>query len=80
MLVQRAAVPVVPVGLAGTFEVWPRSRPLPLPHPVRIHYGQAIYPDELDGLGTDAITDLLRERLVESRAEAVRGLRRDLRY
>src|SRR5262249_29215759 len=43
VLVSRANVPVVPVGLAGTFEVWPRSRLLPIPHPVRIHYGPPIY-------------------------------------
>ena len=39
VLVQRAGVPVVPVGLAGTFEVWPRSRLLPVsasdPDPLR---------------------------------------------
>jgi 1-acyl-sn-glycerol-3-phosphate acyltransferase len=80
VLVQRAGVPVVPVGLAGTFEIWPRSRRFPLPHPVRIHYGRPIFPDELAGLETEAITSLIRDRLLACRMEAVRGLRRDLEY
>jgi 1-acyl-sn-glycerol-3-phosphate acyltransferase len=80
VLVRRAGVPVVPVGLAGTFEVWPRSRLILSLHPVRIHYGEAILPGELAGMETEAITSMIRERLVECRREAFRGLRRDLRY
>ena len=78
VLVQRTGVPIVPVGLAGMFEVWPRSRLLPVPHPVRIHYGRAIPPDELDGMDAETIVNLLRDRLQECRHEAHRGLRRDL--
>lgn len=78
LLVRRAGVPVVPVGLAGTFEVWPRSRLWLAPHPIRIHYGRAITPQELEGLDTDAITALLGTRLHECRGEAVRRLRADL--
>jgi 1-acyl-sn-glycerol-3-phosphate acyltransferase len=80
VLVTRARVPVVPVGLAGTFEIWPRSRRIPVPHPIRIHYGPPILPDELSGLETNAITSLIQERLQESRREAGRGLRCDLIY
>jgi 1-acyl-sn-glycerol-3-phosphate acyltransferase len=80
VLVQRAGVPVVPAGLAGTFEVWPRSRLLPVPHPIRIHYGRAILPEEIAGMETGAITSLIRDRLLECRREACRGLRRDLLY
>jgi 1-acyl-sn-glycerol-3-phosphate acyltransferase len=80
VLVTRAGVPVVPVGLAGLFEIWPRSRLLPLPHPIRIHYGAAIYPEDLAGMETQAITAMIRERMEECRQEAWRGLRRDLTY
>jgi 1-acyl-sn-glycerol-3-phosphate acyltransferase len=80
VLVQRAGVPVVPVGLAGTFEVWPRSRLLPAPHPIRIHYGPAIFPEELEGMETEVITSLIRDRLLECRREACCGLRRDLTF
>ena len=47
VLVARAGVPVVPVGLAGTFEIWPRSRRLPVLHPIRIHYGLPIFPEDI---------------------------------
>jgi 1-acyl-sn-glycerol-3-phosphate acyltransferase len=80
VLVVRAGVPVVPVGLAGTFEIWPRSRLVPVPRPIRIHYGRAILPEELAGMETEAITAVIRDRLVECRLEALRGLRRDLTY
>ncbi len=80
VLVVRAGVPIVPVGLAGTFEIWPRSRLFPLPHPIRIHYGPAIYPEDLSGMEKEAITAMIRQRLEESRLEAWRGLRRDLTF
>jgi 1-acyl-sn-glycerol-3-phosphate acyltransferase len=80
VLVSRAGVPVVPVGLAGTFEIWPRSRLLPIPHPIRIHYGRPIFPEDLAGMDTQAITSLIQDRLKESRLEACRGLRLDLTY
>jgi 1-acyl-sn-glycerol-3-phosphate acyltransferase len=80
VLVARARVPVVPAGLAGSFEVWPRSRAVPVLHPIRIHYGRPIWPEDLAGLPTDAVTDLIQRRLQESRLEAWRGLQCDLTY
>jgi 1-acyl-sn-glycerol-3-phosphate acyltransferase len=80
VLVQRVGVPVVPAGVAGMFEVWPRSRPFPVPHPVRIHFGRPIYPNELEGLDTEAITGLIRNRMEESFLEASRALRNDMTY
>jgi len=80
VLVQRVGVPVVPAGLAGMFNIWPRSRLFPVPHPIRIHYGRPIYPDELAGLDTEAITALIRNRMEESLLEARRALQSDLTY
>jgi len=77
VLVARAGVPVVPVGLAGTFEIWPRSRKVPFPHSIRVHYGQPIFPEDMSGMETAAITALIRERLDLCRQEAWRGLHRD---
>jgi 1-acyl-sn-glycerol-3-phosphate acyltransferase len=78
VLAARARVPIVPAGLAGTFEAWPRKRPFPWPYPIRIHYGPAIAPEELDGLAPEAIVGLIRDRLLASSAIARRGLSRDL--
>jgi 1-acyl-sn-glycerol-3-phosphate acyltransferase len=80
VLVQRVGVPVVPAGLAGMFDIWPRSRLFPVPHPIRIHYGRPIYPDELAGLDTEAITALIRDRMEESLLEARRALQSDMTY
>jgi 1-acyl-sn-glycerol-3-phosphate acyltransferase len=80
VLVGRVGVPVVPAGLAGLFEIWPRSRLFPVPHPVRVHYGRPIFPVDLAGLDTEAITALIRNRMQESHLEARRALKSDMTY
>lgn len=77
-LAERARVPIVPVGLAGTFEAWPRGQLLPRPHAVRVHFGPAIAPEALEGLSSEQITALLTERLAACVASAQQGLAGDL--
>ena len=77
-LATRARAPIVPVGLAGTFEAWPRTRRFPRPHPIRLHYGPPITPEDLNGLSGPEATALIRVRLLEAIQEARRGLERDL--
>ena len=38
----RAGVPIVPVGVQGAFEAFPRHARWPRPHPVRVAYGSAL--------------------------------------
>ena len=45
MLAAKAKVPILPAAIAGTFEAWPRSRSFPVPHPIRVHFGQPISPN-----------------------------------
>jgi 1-acyl-sn-glycerol-3-phosphate acyltransferase len=78
VLAARAKVPIIPAGLAGTFEAWPRSWPFPLPHPIRVHYGPPIFPEDLLGFAPEAIAGLIRQRLLDCQREARRGLARDL--
>lgn len=77
-LASRARVPIIPAGLAGTFESWPRSHATPRSHPVRVHYGRPILPSELQDLETDAVLALLSARLEESILIARQALQRDL--
>ena len=35
----RAAVPIVPAGVAGAFEAFPREARVPLPRPVHVRFG-----------------------------------------
>jgi 1-acyl-sn-glycerol-3-phosphate acyltransferase len=79
-LAARVGVPVVPAAVAGLFDVWPRTRLLPVPNPVRIHYGRPILPHELKGLDHDSITALIGARMRECHAEAARALQGDLTY
>jgi 1-acyl-sn-glycerol-3-phosphate acyltransferase len=78
VLAQKARVPVVPAGVAGTFEAWPRTRPLPAPHAIRIHYGPPIPPEAIAGLPPDAVTALIRDRIADCHRRALRALARDL--
>lgn len=78
VLAKKARVPIVPAGLAGTFEGWPRHRLFPLPHPIRIVYGAAIPPSELAGLSTDDVTALLHARIAACHREALVGLAHDM--
>jgi len=79
VLATRAKVPIIPAAVAGTFEAWPRWRPFPRPHPIRVHYGPPIQPADLAGMDAEAVTALIRDRLLACRDEARRGLARDLR-
>jgi cytidylate kinase len=80
VLAARVGVPVVPAAIAGLHESWPRSRPIPVPHPVRIHYGPPIMPGELAGLDPRVITELIRQRMQAIHDEARRALRNDMDF
>lgn len=77
-LVSRAGVPVIPAGLAGTFQALPRGRKIPRHHPIRIHYGRPILPEEFAGLEPAAVTELVGERIRQSVEIALHALEEDL--
>jgi 1-acyl-sn-glycerol-3-phosphate acyltransferase len=76
LLATRAGVPILPVAIAGTFEAWPRSRPLPTLHPIHVHYGQVIPPEQAKALSAEDLTALIRVRILECQAIAREGLAR----
>jgi 1-acyl-sn-glycerol-3-phosphate acyltransferase len=78
VLAARARVPIVPAAVAGTFEAWPRSRRFPRPHPIRVHYGPPILPEQFAGLPPEALVELIRDRMIACQRIARSGLRRDL--
>lgn len=78
MLASRAKVGIIPASVAGTFEAWPRSAHWPSPHPIRVHFGPQILPDRAAEIGADAVTDLIRDRMLACQRTARAGLSRDL--
>ncbi len=78
MLAARARVAVLPAAIAGTFEAWPRSRAFPVPHPLRVHFGEPISPEQIKSLGPDKLTAMIRERILACQDVARRGIDRDL--
>lgn len=77
-LASRAGVPIVPAAIAGTFEAWPKGQSYPRPHPIRVHYGEPITPDQLAGKTPEEVTGLIRDRILKSQSAARKGLRGDL--
>lgn len=78
VLASRAGVPVVPAGIAGTFRTWPRGRLLPIARPLRVHYGPPIMPSDLEGLDSQAVTELIQSRIQECIETARLGLAGDM--
>lgn len=43
LVIRKAAVPVVPVAIEGSFDAWQRGKLLPRPGLIRVKYGQPLY-------------------------------------
>lgn len=76
VLIKRADCVVVPVGIAGVFDVWPRHKKVPrlFTRPIAIVYGEPISSDELMADGADNAIETLHQQvgtLVEQ-AESLR--------
>jgi 1-acyl-sn-glycerol-3-phosphate acyltransferase len=70
MLAAKAKVPILPAAIAGTFEAWPKSRSFPIPHPLSVHFGELITPEQVKTLGPEALNALIRQRILECQAIA----------
>jgi 1-acyl-sn-glycerol-3-phosphate acyltransferase len=78
VLAARARVPIIPAAVVGTFEAWPRSRSFPRRHPIRVHYGRPIAPEEIAGRAPEEVAELIRTRILECQRRARRGLARGM--
>ena len=76
LLAAKARVPILPAAIAGTFEAWPKSRAFPVSHPIRVQFGRPIPPEQVRTLSPEALTALIRERILECQATAREGLAR----
>jgi 1-acyl-sn-glycerol-3-phosphate acyltransferase len=66
LIVRKAGVPIIPVGVDGAFKAWRRGTPMFRPHPVRVKFGPAI--DVTDRKPAEIVT-LVQERIAGLIAE-----------
>lgn len=71
LLVKKGGAPVLPVAIAGAFDVWPRSRSFPgkLGSAMGVNYGSPIPAAELLKDGPDAALNRLRSEIIRLQAE-----------
>lgn len=81
LLVKKARCPVVPVGIAGAYESWPRSQKFPTPaplgvfgpgRPIGVSFGEPVVPGFYDRMGREAIVADLQTRIAAEVTEAKR--------
>jgi 1-acyl-sn-glycerol-3-phosphate acyltransferase len=70
-LVKRTRPTLVPIGIAGSFQAWPRTRSFPLPGPrIRLVMGLPITRQDYEHLDDDSLIKLLDIRIRECVAQA----------
>ena len=79
LVLRRAGVPVIPAVIDGSFDAWPKGRPLPSAHPIRVLIGKPMRMDHLDAKQIVADIDVMfRQMLAELRSkDPPRPRRRD---
>jgi 1-acyl-sn-glycerol-3-phosphate acyltransferase len=69
-LVRRGKVPLVPVGIDGPFQAWPRSSLLPHREVVRVVIGDPILPDEIARWDDEQLLAELKGRIQQCLEQA----------
>jgi 1-acyl-sn-glycerol-3-phosphate acyltransferase len=79
LLVSRTRATILPAGIAGAFEAWPRQKLLPTPSPIFlpktprslvVAYGKPRDPATLDGLSREEVLNVLQADIAAAVAEA----------
>jgi 1-acyl-sn-glycerol-3-phosphate acyltransferase len=69
-------VPLVPVGIDGAYQSWPRTAKLPRPTRLAVVIGPPILPEQVAELTDDDLLAELEQRILNCHAQA-RELRHD---
>ncbi|MEX1224200.1 MAG: lysophospholipid acyltransferase family protein [Pirellulales bacterium] len=75
-LARRGGVPLVPVGIDGAFEAWPRSRRFPTVATIRVEIGPPLLPEEFDLMSDEALLAEMHRRVAACHQRAGRLRRR----
>ncbi len=62
-IARRAGVPLLPVGIDGAFESWPRTRNFPLPAVVHLQFGPPITPQQIAQLDDEQLVAEIEDRV-----------------
>lgn len=74
ILVRRSGATVVPLGIAGAYQAWPRHRRVPRPGRVTLHVGRPIPPSTTATLTEEQLLALIQRRIEASaRIARLRG-------
>jgi 1-acyl-sn-glycerol-3-phosphate acyltransferase len=79
-LARRGKVPVLPVGIDGAFDAWPRTRKLPQRERIHLVFGPPLTPKEIAQLDDDALVAELERRIRDCHAQARAGRLRAARH
>ncbi|MEE3219254.1 MAG: lysophospholipid acyltransferase family protein, partial [Planctomycetota bacterium] len=74
-LARRGRVQLLPVGIDGAFDAWPRSRAFPAPSAINIELGQPISPGEIRQFSDDELVAEVERRIRCCHARARMGKR-----
>ncbi len=69
-LARRGRVPIVPVGIDGARDAWPRSKPFPRPAVVHVHVGSPIGVDVIQSLTDEQLAREVEKRIRQCHAAA----------
>lgn len=73
-LAQRSNVPLLPVGIEGSFAAWPRWQVIPLPATIHIRFGLPILPEEAIQYSDRELVAEVERRIRQCHQEAKRGI------
>ena len=69
-LVRRGKVPIVPVGIDGPYQAWPRSRWLPQSDVIRVVVGDPIQPEDVVQWDDEQLLDKLQQSVQQCLEQA----------
>lgn len=69
---RRSRVPLIPVGMDGAYQAWPRTSPLPLPGKLAVVIGQPITAEEAAAMNDEELVAELTRRMRACHMEARR--------
>jgi 1-acyl-sn-glycerol-3-phosphate acyltransferase len=75
-LARRAKVPLLPVGLDGSYESWPRRNLLPQPALIQIRFAAPLAPEVMSGMSDEELLSEVNCRIRQSHVLAREGRHR----